>query len=447
MGNATHEGGDGKHGGTGVSVALEGRPERRLLETSGATRYVDFRIQVSQVATGPGRSRMPLTLALVLDRSGSMSGEKLRMAKHAALAVLDQLDERDRAAIVVFDDQIDTVQPVMPATSDIKAHARAALARIEARANTALHEGWLTGCNAIAEESTPAGERGPARCFLLTDGLANVGITDPEQISSQAGSIRHKAGIGTSTFGIGEDYNETLLAQMAAAGGGEFYHLRTTEEIARTFVGELGELLGVAAGNARLEIETAPGVTVEAISAYHLLPADGSRRSMAIGDLLSGEERHIVVRVTFPAQDGEDTSPVRARLVWTADGSEQRTEWQEVPFRYADAEACQAEQSDPTVMRWVWLDQANGAEREAIRQSERGDWHGAQATVREAASAISYYAGDDAELQARLEELQQLERDLARGPLPSMQAKEAYYQSQSRSRGKSWRDFRGPSQP
>jgi Ca-activated chloride channel family protein len=390
---------------------------------------------------------MPLTLALVVDRSGSMRGEKLRMAKHAALAVLDQLDERDRAAIVVFDDQIDTVQPLMRVTSDIKAHARAALARIDARANTALHEGWLTGCNAIVADVSPAGERGLARCFLLTDGLANIGLTDPEQISSQASGVRNKAGIGTTTFGIGEDYHEALLAQMAAASGGEFYHLHSADEIARTFVGELGELLGVAAGNARLEIETPPGVSVEAIGAYHLLPADGSRRTMAVGDLLSGEERHIIVRFGFPAHQGEGVQLMRARLVWTTDGSEQRTEWQEVTFQYADAAACQAELPDPAVMRRVWLDQADAAQREAIRQSERGDWRIAQATAHAAVSEMAEFASDDVELQARLEELRQIDRDLERGPLPSMRAKEAYYQSQSRSHGKSFRDFRGPSQP
>jgi Ca-activated chloride channel family protein len=447
MADATHEGEFGKHGGAHAHVTLAGRPERRLIEPAGSVRHVDFHLQVSQVSGDPNTDRRPLTLALVLDRSGSMHGEKLRMAKRAALAALDQLDERDRMALVVFDDQIDTIQPAMPVTSDIKAHARAELARIEARGNTALHEGWLTGCNAIVEERAPAGDHGLARCFLLTDGLANVGTTAPEQIASQAGGIRHRAGVGTSTFGIGEDYNEALLAQMAAAGGGEFYHLRSPDEIARTFIGELGELLGVAAGNARLEIETLAGVNVEVLGAYHLLPADGARRLVVIGDLLSGEERHIIVRFGFPARDNEDACPVRARLVWTASDAEQRTEWQELPFQFAAHAACQTERPDPEVMRWVRLDQAESAQREALRQSERGDWQGAQATIKAAALAIGEHANDDPELRARLKELQEFDSELAHGPLPSLRAKEAYYQSQSRSRGKSWRDFRGPSNP
>ncbi|MGZ3667413.1 MAG: vWA domain-containing protein [Ktedonobacterales bacterium] len=447
MADETHESGASAPQSGRVHVTLEGRPDRRLIEPAGSVRHIDFHLQVSHVAVDASKPRTPLALSLVLDRSGSMHGEKLRMAKRAALSVLDQLDERDRVALVIFDDQVDTIQPATPVTPTIKAHAHAALARIEARGSTALHEGWLNGCNAIVEESASAGEHGIARCFLLTDGLANVGITDVEQIASQAGGIRHRAGVGTSTFGIGADYNEALLAQMAAAGGGEFYHLRTAEEIARTFIGELDELLGAAAGNARLEIETLPDVHMEPLGAYHLLPADGTRQSMAIGDLLSGEERHIIVRVGFPVRGAEDACPVRARVVWTADGSEYRTEWQELPFQYASHAACQAEHPDPTVMHWVWLDQAESAQREALRQSQNGDWRGAQMIAQAAAKAIAEHVDDDPDLRVLLDELQQLDTELERGPLPSLRSKEAYYRSQSRSRGKGGRDFRGPPQP
>ena len=447
MGDGTHEGGNSAHRGGRAHVTLEGRPDRRLIEPAGSVRHIDFHLQASQATDDTSKQRMPLSLALVLDRSGSMRGNKLQMAKRAALAVLEQLDERDRMALVVFDDQIDIIQPATQVTSAIKAHARSALERIHSRGSTALHEGWLTGCNTIVEESAPSGEKGLARCFLLTDGLANVGIVDAEQIASQASGIRHRAGVGTSTFGIGEDYNEVLLAQMAVAGGGEFYHLRTPDEIARTFIGELEELLGAVAGNARLEIEALPDVHLEPLGAYHLSPADGVRRSIAIGELLSGEERHIVIRVSFPVRGAEDSCPVRARLVWTSGDSEQHTGWQELPFQYASHAACQAEHPDPAVMRWVWLDQAESAQREALRQNAIGDWAGAQALVRTTAKALAEHADDDLELRKRLEELHQLDFDLDFGQISSLRSKEAFYQSQARSRGKGDRDFRKPPQP
>src|SRR6266702_4031927 len=143
-------------GGTPVNVTLRMYPERRFIRTGGSFRYIDFYIRVDHVPTKVNVDRMPLTLALVLDR----------------------LDERDSAAVVVFDDRIDTVQALAPVTTNFKAGVRKALAEIEARASTALHEGWLTGCKAIASDTPPLRERSLARCFLLTDGLANVGMTD-----------------------------------------------------------------------------------------------------------------------------------------------------------------------------------------------------------------------------------------------------------------------------
>ena len=85
-----------------------------------------------------------------------------------------------------------------PSSREVKARLRAELQRVEARANTALHEGWLTGCKAIASDNP--NRAALTRCFLLTEGLANVGVQDPEQIASDAAGIRANAGIGTSTF-------------------------------------------------------------------------------------------------------------------------------------------------------------------------------------------------------------------------------------------------------
>jgi Ca-activated chloride channel homolog len=147
----------------------------------------------------------------------------------------------------------------------VKAAVGAALEGIGARGSTALHEGWLMGCREIADadglESTPGARL--ARCFLLTDGLANVGLTDPEQIAAQAAGVRQSARAGTSTFGIGLGYAEQLLGPMAVAGEGQFHHLRTPADMRRTFSGELAELFAVAASTVRLELRASPEVSFE----------------------------------------------------------------------------------------------------------------------------------------------------------------------------------------
>ena len=430
--------------GQGPDVMLEPRQERRFIAQGGCTRYVDFFVRVGPAPAETGADRMALRLALVLDRSGSMSGDKLRTAKAAALAILDRLSERDSVGVVVFDDQIDTIQAVSKVTPVSKAHVRAELARIEARGNTALHEGWLTGCKTIAEALDGAGGDAPARCFLLTDGLANVGITDPETIAGEAANIREKTGIGTSTFGIGDDYSEELLGPMAVAGGGQFHHLRSAGEIGTTFVRELGEMLAIAAVNVRLELEAAAGVSVEVLSAYGVATgASGTRWSVAVGDLLSLEERHVTARIAFPSSTrASEQQTLRARLVWTMKGEDLNTEWRDVVFTYADAAACDAEPFDPTVMHWVGLHLSDRSQLSSLRHSKSGHRQEAVDELRKLMAEMTVFAANDPALRAELKELEKLARDIENENLGIGEAKELYYRSQTRSSGK--RDLRQP---
>ncbi len=435
-----------------VDIVLEARPERHLVRPTGSKRHVDFVVRVLAGPAATPVSRLPLTLGLVIDRSGSMHGDKLRTAKAAALAVLDQLDARDRVALVVFDDHIDVLRELTPVTLEVKAHARAELARIEARGSTALHEGWLTGCRAIAPTDTAmAPERQLARCYLLTDGLANVGETDHERIASEAAGIREHAGVGTSTFGIGEDYDEGLLGPMAVAGWGQFHSLRSVDEIARTFSGELGELLAVAAPQVRIEIQADRGVRAEVISAYQLTPGtqpvDGRYTwTVGLGDLLNGDEKHAVVRFAFPPRpEGSEDASVRARVVWGTGRDEHATAWHEVRFTYASQSACDDEPQDPAVMRWVGKHSADRAHREALLLSKNGDMEQARHVLRSASRHISQYAADDAELRTEVAGLDALDEQIAERPLSSRMSKEAYFQRQRSSR--SQRDYRGGAEP
>jgi Ca-activated chloride channel homolog len=427
-----------------VAVTLHARPERRLVRPGGSFRHVHYHISVQAAPRPVDEARTPLDLSVVLDRSGSMQGDKIVTARRAAIAVLEQLSERDRVAVVVFDDRIDVVHPAAPATTEVKRRIQAELARIEARASTALHEGWLTGCRAIAGDVDPLRAGRLARCFLLTDGIANVGLTDPEQIASEAAGIRENAGIGTSTFGIGADYDEALLGPMAVAGGGQFHHLRGPEDIASTFVGELGDLLSVAASQVRLELDGPADVTTEIVSQYRASQSQPGRAvvSVMLGDIPGNEEREVVVRFGFPARRTGEVASIRARLTWTSGGQQHSTGWQEIQFSYADNQACDSETRDPSVMRWVGLHHAERAKQDATQSSRRGDTKKARERLRTVTERIAEYAGSDTELLGTMHELRKLEEDLAQAPMDAMSAKEAYFQATRASRGQ--KDFRGP---
>jgi Ca-activated chloride channel homolog len=424
-------------------LSLEMRPERRLIRPNGGSfRHVEFRIRVASVKRPRPQDRSPLAISLVLDRSGSMHGDKIATARQAAMAVLDRLDERDLIAAVIFDDQVDVLQEAAPATAEVRARLRAEFSRVEARGNTALHEGWLTGCKAIVANA-PGPDR-LRRCFLLTDGIANRGVTDTEQIASEAGGVRTNAGVGTSTFGIGLDYNEGLLGPMAVAGGGQFHNLREPAQIASTFLGELGELLAVAVRDVRLEIQGAAGTSAEMISPYWMQPLSNrdSAWSVTLGDLLGEEDRHAVVRFGFTIQRQDAVQTVRARLVWVgAAGQRTSSNWQELRFEYADHAARRAEPVQTEVQQLVGIQHAERAQRVAIERSRSGDMAGARQMLAGVARRIAEYAGDDPELQAAIAELRRAEEDLTvHGYAPAM-AKEAYFASSLRSRGQ--RDLRG----
>jgi len=419
-------------------VTLRLRQERHFIRASGSRLHIDVELRAEPPVHPSGPERLPVALALVVDRSGSMAGDKLGMAKRAVLGVLELLKERDQVAVVVYDDCIDVLQPAAPATAQVKATIRQALEKVDARATTALHQGWLTGCHAIASDAPGAVER-LARCFLLTDGLANVGETDPERIAADAAGIREHARISTSTFGIGADYDEGLLGPMAVAGGGQFHHLRSERDILSTFTGELGDMLAVAAAQVRLELDIPPELSVDVVSDYWMGQAAPGRISIAVGDLLGGEQRHIVVRFAFPPQADRGGWPVRGRLVWSAGGAEHSTGWEEVHFAYADDAACDAEVRDASVMHWVGLHHAERAKRQAAELSRKGDLAGTRRTLHSAARHIAQYAGDDADLRAALSSLQELQC-LADRPADALFAKEVRYQSQRRSRGQ--RDYR-----
>jgi Ca-activated chloride channel homolog len=436
--------------GAGVNLQIDPRPERHLLRRGGSSSYLDVVVRVAASPNRPRPERPPVHVALVIDRSGSMSGSKVGTAKQAALAVLDGLNDRDTASVVVFDNQIDVVQPEAPVTGLVKAHVAAELAGIDARGSTALHEGWLVGCRAIAADSTEspveARTTGVRRCFLLTDGQANVGLSQPEGLAQAAAQVREEAQVTTSTFGIGTDYDEELLGPMAVAGGGQFYHLRTSEEIATTFVGELEQLLGTRARNAHLEVEATPGVVATLVSAYvwHAGapgPAGAGRWNATVGDLLGGEERHVVIAFNFPAAVATTLEhSVRVRLTWDDEEGSHATGWQRCGLRYAESDAeYDAEMRDETVLHYAAQHLSDQAQREAITARKRGDLASARMATQAGVSRLAALGlrESDVVFTSERQSLADMEVDLSAEQTDPLLLKERYYQSQLRSRGKS----------
>jgi hypothetical protein len=176
----------------------------------------------------------PLQLALVIDRSGSMSGEKLDIAKQSAIDMVQSLAENDRVGIVIYDDEVEVLQGLAEASEETERLLR----RVHCGGSTNLHGGWLQGVQLLP---------GGGHVVLLSDGLANVGrFTDAASLALEAERALRDRGVTTSTIGIGTDYDERLMTQMAQAGRGAHYFARTAASIRQAFTHERFLMLSTA---------------------------------------------------------------------------------------------------------------------------------------------------------------------------------------------------------
>ena len=177
-----------------------------------------------------------LNIALVLDRSGSMSGAKLEAAKIAATQLVQRMAPEHKASLVVFDHNVTTLAE--GATAD-DALLSASIADIIEGGSTNLSGGWLQG-RTLASKARD-GDRSVNRIILMTDGQANQGITD-HSVLSQMCAEAARDGISTSTVGFGEDYDEDLLKGMADAGRGNAWYIERVDQASMVFLEEIEEI-------------------------------------------------------------------------------------------------------------------------------------------------------------------------------------------------------------
>ncbi len=214
--------------------------------------------------------RQPLSLALVLDRSGSMTGAKLETTKACARFLAEPLDPRDRLGVVIYDDRVETLYPLGAVD---RAVLLPLLESVQSRGSTNLSGGWLKGMEMLRNGSgrKAKADAGPRKVLLLTDGLANVGITDRDSLATMAKNSR-EAGVGSSTIGFGDGFDEELLTAMADAGSGRSYYAATPDEAPAIFAEEFEGLTSMVAQNLTAEIRPGGHVSVVAI-AVHVVDA------------------------------------------------------------------------------------------------------------------------------------------------------------------------------
>ena len=199
-----------------VRFGVDTGHEHRALDDSRALARVFLRLDAERVTrsrkTALANLLDQLGIALALWSAPDESAEAKMLRQAAAIYALGQLTQADRIAVIAYDDQIDVLHPSATVTPQMVEVASQRIRQLSARGTTDLSGGWLTGCREIADHLD--GEQ-IARCLLLTDGLANRGITDQDALATHAAELRAR-GIVTSTFGIG-GFKEMLVGLFLVA--------------------------------------------------------------------------------------------------------------------------------------------------------------------------------------------------------------------------------------
>lgn len=285
----------------GASVRPEGEdPELVVLEGELGNEFVlggtesdivsRIRVQTNPLTNAP---RPPINLALVVDTSGSMQGDPISDARAASLALLDMLRPEDRLAVIAFHSETEVLLPSTRLGGADTGELRAQIGRMQAQGTTDLAGGLQKGLEELVRNFEPEGIN---RLVLLSDGVPNDAT--PVLPLAQAAGER---GIRISALGLGLDYDETLLAQVAQTSGGHFDAVENSTDVAGVFRNEVLRFERVIARNLSLELRPGPGVTITGVVGQPANVGAGIVR-IPLGDISEGQRRDVIVRAHAAAR-------------------------------------------------------------------------------------------------------------------------------------------------
>ncbi|HKS27285.1 MAG TPA: VWA domain-containing protein [Pyrinomonadaceae bacterium] len=376
--------------------------------------------------------RPRLNIGIVLDRSGSMGGEKMERAREAAGYCIDQLLPTDRLSLVIFDDVIEVLIPSQLAEN--KSALKEQVAHIHARNSTALHEAWVRGGMQVSEHITDGAIN---RVLLITDGQANVGLTNTDEIVSQAMGLFQR-GVSTSTIGIGEDFQEDLLMPMAQSAGGNAWHVERADDMQRIFSVELEGLIAQVAHTVSMGLIPSDGVRLSDVLNDFEMNENGRYR---LPNLQAGSSLDVLAQLRVPAQAaGTKRHLLDLRLGYTPqEARSAEVLKQSLEVEFVEASRLRELPVNQEVEKAVRLLMNARARREAMAHMDRGDYVLAKAVVSSAISASApLFSRENASADIREEqqELSELSSALDDRRKDSMTRKLMAYASYRRSNSK-----------
>jgi Ca-activated chloride channel family protein len=354
-----------------------------------------------------GAERPASCVQVVLDRSGSMGfGDRIATARSALIELVDRLDPRDSFGLVAFDNVVEVVVPAGPLVD--KPAVKAAIDGVCERGGTNLSAGLLRG----AQEARRAGRKAGATLLLLSDGMANDGVTDPAKLEAAAAAA-NRSGVTLSTIGIGLGYDETLLAAVARGGQGNHVFAEEADAAAAAVSGEVRGLLSRTAQAVSLLIR--PTADVALVTVFNDIPGhavDGGVM-LELGDLWAGEQRKLLLGLDVPASPAlglTQVATLELRYVALPDLVEQ-TVTLPVSVNVVPGDEAAGRVPDPRVRSERLFQRAQQAKREAADAIAGGDELRAMQAL--AAAAVQLAGSDEDERSVVLDMAADIDRGQA----------------------------------
>lgn len=341
------------------------------------------------------RERPPVNLSLVLDRSGSMSGEKIEQAIQAAEVAVGRLSNRDRVSVIIYDNEVDTLVASQLATRESVAEIKRKLRRVTARGNTAIYGGLN---QAAAELRRHRDEGYIHRMILLSDGLANTG---PSSVADFRALGRALAGedMVISTIGLGLGFNEDIMTTLAEAGQGNTYFVENADELPRIFAGELGDALNVAATDIEIIVRPRGGARIIK-SVGREAEFDGDIARFRIPQVYSGVDKLALLEIRAPeGRVGAVEDLIEVEVNYLPAGEKHaRTQQVSVPITYTNEVEQVIAAARKDIAQNVVDNRMAEAKEEAIAYTDAGDRDEAAKRLRVVAGKITAdygFLGDD----------------------------------------------------
>ena len=259
---------------------------QRVWSGAKQTTYLKVAITGTKLTT----DRPPINVALVIDRSGSMRGQRLQQAQQAALMAIDMLKPNDLVSLVAYDSAAELIVPATKLGDG--SILRKGIKELRANGSTALYAGTVMGGGEVAKFFN---SQNVNRVILLSDGIANIGPSSPQDLA-QLGAKLAAQGISVSTVGLGLGYNEDLMARLADASDGNHSFVERPDQLAGLMSLELNDALAVVAQDVKIAITFPKGVRpVRALG--RKAEFQGQNVTSVIKDVLTGVERFVLIEV------------------------------------------------------------------------------------------------------------------------------------------------------